>query len=538
MRWYICGMFIIVSLSLFGAWDWADSIGGAGMDRIWDISCDTQSNIFVAGDFVDTLWVQGTPYPGFGLSDSFVIKYSPNGEVLWAKSFGSTSEDVALGVSTDAAGNCYVGGYFVDTFSCESQSQSSLGMWDVYVLKLDPMGNLLWLRTFGGSLNDIGYGLCVSPAGRVYVAGWFADTIKFPGGASIVSAGGSDVFCSAWETDGSFAWAKRAGTAGVEYGYEVACDAAGNAYVTGVASVGSQFENFILPTDGMFVCKYNSMGNAQWLASSLGAGALNIAVQPESGENQYGMACGRITGVGTIGNFAFNTVDGSSDAYWAKFDAETGTWIDMQYYGGTALDKGKDCDCAAYPAFLASFEEQANFGGFSFTSQGGEDIMLAQGALNSLHWTHAGGQNNDVPTSVKILPNGKVAIAGWHFGALQFGMNAIDSGEIANQNGFVACLDPQSSVEEQLNQPQNVRLSPNPFVDQLSIHLDKALSPAAQIQVYNLKGQIIRSLSPTFSKGTEDVYTWDGRDAQGRNCSSGIYLFKGKGISDKALKLK
>ena len=538
MRLLLCVIIVATSFSLFGAWDWAHTVGGAGMERIWDISADAQSNIYAAGDFTDTLWVNGTAYQGFGLSDSFVIKYSPNGEVLWAKSFGSSGEDTALSVGCDAAGNCYVAGYFVETFTCQNLSVESYGMWDAYLLKLDPQGNILWLRSFGGPLNDIGYGLSVTSSGRVYVAGWFADTIQFTSSCSIVSAGGSDVFCCAWEADGSFAWAKRGGMEGVEYGFEVACDEAGNAYVTGVAGAGSQFGDYILSGNGMFLCKYNSLGEVQWLSSSQGAGVIDIAIQPDASAIQYGLVCGRLTGAGAIGGYSFNTPGGSDDAYWAKFDASTGTWLNMQYYGGTASDKGKDCDCEGSSAFLASFEEQADFGGINFSSNGGSDVLLGYGNLGSMQFITAGGEDDEIPTSLKIMPNGCIAIAGWHFGSCQFGSHTIDSNHTANQNAFVACFNPQSSVEDLVIAQQSIAASPNPFYNNLQISCSKGSATNNQVVIFNLRGQIIRRLSPASVTDREMIYLWDGKDATGSSCSTGVYIVKGAIATTKALKLK
>ncbi|MDD4310114.1 MAG: T9SS type A sorting domain-containing protein [Candidatus Cloacimonetes bacterium] len=537
MRLIFCLILLVVSLNCYAEWDWAHSIGGSNMDRIWDMSCDSASNILVCGDFSDTLWVNGTPYPGYGISDSFVIKYSSDGEVLWVKTFGSTGEDVALGIGTDSAGNCYVGGYFVDTLTCQNLSAISYGMWDAYVLKLDPQGNALWLRSFGGTLNDIGYGLCVTPEGRVYVAGWFADSVKFTATSSIVSAGGSDVFCCAWGTDGTFAWAKRGGSEGVEYGYEVACDNFGNAYVTGSAGSGSQFGEYLLSGDGMFVCKYSPSGEVQWLSSSQNAGVIGISVQPELSGTQYGVVCGRLTGMGAIGNFSFSTNAESDDAYWAKFAADTGTWQEMQYYGGSASDKGKDCDSQSYTAYLASFEQQVSFGGINLISNGGSDIALGYGNLNSMHYISAGGQDNEVPTSIKILPNAKIAIAGWHYGACQFGSHAIDSNNSANQNAFVACYNPQSSSEDLLATPTRISASPNPFHDSINITASKVDNGKQNVKVYNMKGQLMRKLSPQSSSGKEIQYCWDGLDEQGRNCGSGVYLIQGHNSRTKVIKL-
>jgi len=536
VRFSLCIIFVAISAGLFGAWDWAYSIGAASMERIWDINCDSQSNIYAVGDFTDSLWVDNQSYSGFGLSDSFVVKYSNSGEVLWVKTFGSASEDVALSVGIDAVGNCYVGGYFVDTLTCQDTNVVSNGMWDAYVAKFDPLGNLIWLRSFGGTMNDIGYGLAASPSGRVYVTGWFAGTISFPNGSSITSAGGSDVFCCAMDTDGNYFWAQRGGRESVEYGYEVACDDAGNAYVTGVASLGSVFGAFTLSSDGMFVCKYNPDGIEQWLAPSSGASVIDIAVQPLANNDQYGMVCGRLTNSGSIGSFSYSTLNGSDDAYWAKFDAYTGNWIDMQSYGGILSDKGKDVDCEDYPAFLASFEGDAVFGSNNFSSNGESDIALGFGS-GHMNFTAVGGDNSEIPTSIKILPNGKIAIAGWHFGLTQFGDFTLDTGNVANLNAFIACYSTQSSSDDPIANPNAISLSPNPFHNSLKITIDKTGLAPMTVDIYNLKGQKVRSLSSEDDRDDERIFYWNGQDMHGKTCSSGVYLLKAGPSLSRTLKL-
>ncbi len=537
MKVSLCIILLALSALLQGSWDWAESFGGSGMSRIWDITSDAQNNIYVAGDFTDSLLVGSNYLPGYGLADSFIAKYSSDGELVWAKSYGSNDEDVALGVGVDALGNCYLGGYFIGTFTCQGQSLSSYGMWDVYVIKLDSQGNLVWMRTFGGPLNDIGYGLCVNPEGQVFVAGWFADTIKFSSSESLSSYGGSDVFCCSYSSDGDFLWARGAGTAGVDYGYEIACDNNGNSYVTGVASPGSQFGNFTLSTGGMFVAKYNSLGQEQWLASSINTPVINIAVQNAVSPSQFGMVAGRIAGSGSIGNFPFSTCEGTDDAYWAVFDANTGAWTDFEFYGGNLADKGKDADCEFVPAYVANYEGQVSFAGIPWTSSGESDVILAYGNLNNLQFTSAGGTNIEISTCVKALSNGLIAVAGWHFGLSQFGSHFIDSGNVSDQNAFLAVFNPASDLEDQfLPLCQELKVNPNPFKEKTTITCDHAYG-TEQLDVYNLKGQKLTSLVGNRLGDNILSYNWDGRCSNGKPVSAGIYLIKAGSRIGKVLKL-
>ncbi len=109
----------------------------------------------------------------FGYSQTFA--QVPNLE--WANSNGSTSVDVAETVITDDLGNVYITGYYNGTVDFDPgvgvSNLSSLGSYDIYVQKLDPLGNLLWVKSMGGPLLDRPYDIACSSSGDVYVTGVF-----------------------------------------------------------------------------------------------------------------------------------------------------------------------------------------------------------------------------------------------------------------------------------------------------------------------------------------------------------------------------
>ena len=526
MKLNLCILFTFITASLLGTWTWARSLGGDSMERVWDIETDASSNIYLIGDFADSLCVNGQSYAGYGVSDSFVMKFSSSGAFIWAQTFGSVAEDSAISVATDPLGNCYVSGYFVDTLRVQEQSVVSNGGWDTYIVKLDPQGELLWLRSFGGPLNDIAYGLAVSPLGRVYVAGWFADSISFPGGSSIVSAGGSDIFCLALDLAGDYLWSRRAGTAGVDYGYQVAADEDGNAYVTGVAGMGAIFGPFALSSNGMYVTKLDPQGQFLWLNSGANGAVVNIAIQAETGASQSGMVCGRLSQDVTYGEFSYSPINESDDAYYATFDANTGQWLELNTFGGAWADNGKDVDLSFDPVIVFNFEGSADFGDQTFNSSGERDLVLAYG-FPDLQFVSAGGQFSEVPSCIKQLPNGKIMIAGWHFGSFQLGAWNLDSGNSSNQNAFLACFDPAVAVDDDLIAvPSPIEYGPNPFSTELKLKLNKADSSSSKLKIYNLRGQLIRNLEPDSAGKTEAFYSWDGRDQAGKICSAGIYLIR------------
>ena len=80
-----------------------------------------------------------------------------------AKQFGSTGDDIGFTIKTDKTGNLYAVGCFKGTTDFDPgtavYNQTSKGSWDAYLVKLDPIGNFIWAKTWGGTYDDGGYGL-------------------------------------------------------------------------------------------------------------------------------------------------------------------------------------------------------------------------------------------------------------------------------------------------------------------------------------------------------------------------------------------
>jgi len=515
-------MVCFVPVLLCAQWAWASSFGSLGMERVWDLSVDSADNIIVGGEFADSLLINGQNLAGFGLSDSFVVKYNSAGELQWVKVFGSTQEDVILEVDTDGLGNVYASGFFIGSLSCEDQIVNSMGLWDAFIIKLNPQGELIWLKSFGGPLNDIAYGIAVNDCGFINVTGWFADTIIFPGGTSLVSYGGSDIFNIAYNTDGELLWARSAGSPGVEYGYKIANDEAGNSYVTGSAGQGVVFDSETLQGNGMYVAKYNSQGVIQWLSGSNGAFVISIAVQYDVSSAQKGMVAGRLQGTGSIGSFPFSTYSGTDDIYWAEYDATTGEWVTLDYFGGEGSDKARDCDYKDFPVMTGSFEQAVNINSIDYNSSGEADAFIALRPGSVIDFAPAGGTYSEAPSAVGLLSDGRVAIAGWHFGQARFGNHLIDSLSPSNQNGFVALYSPipSSSSDNFLPAVSQIKAYPNPFVNSITIELPEKTPAHHTMHIYNIKGQLVRSISTLDQR----VLNWDGRDDGGFDLPTGLYL--------------
>src|SRR5690606_34444259 len=127
---------------------WARSGGGTGVDGDYGarIAVDAAGNAYVTGRFDGAATFGGTVLTGYGAFDAFVVKYDPEGAVLWARHGGSDGSDQAEGIAVDAAGNAYVTGQFEGTATFGTFSLTSVGSTDVFVVKYSPAGDVLWAR--------------------------------------------------------------------------------------------------------------------------------------------------------------------------------------------------------------------------------------------------------------------------------------------------------------------------------------------------------------------------------------------------------
>jgi hypothetical protein len=166
-----------------------DSSGNVQWNKTIDLG--EASSIIQSSDggYVVAGWTESF---GAGDGDIFVVKLDSSGNVQWTKTMGGSSNDGAVSIIQSSDGGYVVAGY---TYSFGA------GGWDIYVVKLDSGGNIVWTKTIGGSNLDVAYSIIQSSDGGYIVAG---ETWSF-------GAGGSDIYVVKLDSGGNVQWAKTIG---------------------------------------------------------------------------------------------------------------------------------------------------------------------------------------------------------------------------------------------------------------------------------------------------------------------------------------
>lgn len=300
-----------------GNWIWARQAGGISTDFGQGIIVDCDENIYVTGFFsVAATFVNVPPdmppimLTSEGDRDIFVAKLDANGTWIWARQAGGTFNDEGLGITADCQGNIYVTGYFIDeaTFvnvppDVPQITLTSLSR-DAFVAKINSNGVWIWARqTNGDGAQDAeGFGISTDCIGNIYVTGPFLNSITFvnvpadPVPITLTSTTPNlyDVFVAKINSNGTWIWARQAGSIEDDAGFGIATDCRGDSYVTGFFMDTITFVNnpptfppITLTHDGangdLFVAKINA--NGTWIWARQGSGPA------EEGGNAISVDC-------------------------------------------------------------------------------------------------------------------------------------------------------------------------------------------------------------------------------------------------------
>jgi hypothetical protein len=269
-------------------------LGGNGGDEGYGIALDSSGNAYVTGATTSTNFPTMNPLQSSnaGGHDAFVAQLNPSGSALvYSTYLGGSGDDEGFGITVDSSGSVYVTGWTSSTdFPTMKPLQPGFGgAEDAFVSELSPTGSALVYSTYlGGSGNDYGYGIAVDSSGDAYVIGT-TDSTNFPTMNPLqpVFGGIEDAFVSELSPTGSaLVYSTYLGGNGADEGYSIALDSSGNTHVTG----GTSSTNF--PTMNPLQ-RSNAGGHDAFVAQLNPSGSALVYSTYLGGSNQewgYGIA--------------------------------------------------------------------------------------------------------------------------------------------------------------------------------------------------------------------------------------------------------
>ncbi|MBI2927273.1 MAG: SBBP repeat-containing protein [Verrucomicrobia bacterium] len=247
---------------------WARAAGGAAADEASAVTTDSAGNVYVTGSFTGAARFGELALMSHGGSDVFIAKYDPLGQLLWVKSGGGatqSSSGIGFGLAVEEAGGVYVTGVVTGDALFDDSRLAHRGQGDVFVAKYAPDGQLLWAQSFGDVGPDQGRGVGVDAHGNLYVAGFYLERITF-GATTFLSPGHADVFVAKLSSDGRVLWAVQAGGTAYKAANGLAVSPQGACFITGFHRGSTAFGGFSLTNNfpnnrDLFVARVDGPSN-------------------------------------------------------------------------------------------------------------------------------------------------------------------------------------------------------------------------------------------------------------------------------------
>ena len=399
-------------------WIWTKGAGSSGADVGNSVVVDGSGNSYVTGSFNSSITFGTVTLTSSGNKDFFVVKYDASGNVLWAKNGGGSNAEEGRGIAVDANGNVYVTGYFQSSsITLGTATLTNSGLADFFIVKYDASGNVVWAKSAGSSANDAGNSIAVDGSGNSYVTGYFGSSITF-GATTLINAGGNDVFLVKYDAGGNVVWTKSAGGSSSERGQGIALDAGGNIYITGYSSGYITFGTTTLTSagsDDVFVVKYDAAGNVVW-AKGAGGSALDDgnSIAVDGSGNVY------VTGFYTNSSITFGTTTltnaGGNDVFLVKYDANGNVvWAKSAGGSNNEVGWGLAVESSGNSYITGHFESSSiSFGTTTLSNAGSSDIFVVMyDASGNVVWAKSeGNTGSDWTNGIAVDGSGTSYVTG------------------------------------------------------------------------------------------------------------------------------
>jgi RHS repeat-associated protein len=236
---------LLSATAAFGQ-EWSHTWGGTSSDGLSGVVTDASGNIYTVGY---------TSSFGAGGQDILLVKYDPNGNLLWTRTWGGAANENGNGIGIDGSGNIYVAG---------GTTSFGAGGYDALLLKFSASGNLLWSKTWGGNSYDVAYEVVLDANGNAYVA---AESYSLGNRAVVlkVDPNGNLLAANSWK-----------GPATYDSAYSVGMDSHGNVFLAGTSWDYSVSPNH----NSAFVLKFDNNLNFIWNRNIV-IGAENESLGPK-----------------------------------------------------------------------------------------------------------------------------------------------------------------------------------------------------------------------------------------------------------------
>lgn len=344
--------------------------------------------------------------------------------IQWQKSLGGTGVEGSSIGSTSGVQQTPDGGYVMagTSFSSNGDVTGNHGGSDYWIVKLDPNGNLVWEKSYGGTQNDDANSICLTSDGGYAIAG---STFSHDGDVTFNhSTGNSDYWIIKLNASGNLQWQKSFGGSMFDFAYSIQQTTDGGYIVAG--TVSTAFDGGL--TDGdisgghgfddYWIIKLDGVGNLEWQKALGGGGSEGAYSIHQTTDHGYVVAGftsspdGDVTGLHSCNHFEYCEPD-----YWVVKLDSSGNLQWEKTLGGNSDEEAYSIWQTTDGGYIVAGWSESNTGDVT-GNHGGQDFWIVKlDAEGNLTWNKSlGGLNDEKARSIQQVSDGGYIIAGTESG--------------------------------------------------------------------------------------------------------------------------
>ena len=274
---------------------WGRQFGSEGKEYVMNHLADHEGNIYVSGT---TSGMMGDIH--YGSDDGFITKLDSSGNVIWTRQFGTVENEVIQWSAMDKSENVYITGSTRGDLKGNNNGEE-----DIFIVKYDPEGHLMWFNQIGTDSTDIGNGIFADEKGFIYVTGITSGKL----GKSL--NGKTDGFILKLDNEGKLIFAHQFGTSENDQGIALTGDNSSNIYACGTTwgDLSAKNKGFV---DALIIKITDDGSKAESFQFGSEGFDIPMAINIDDSGNIY-------IGGSTSGNFACPQ-KGEGDCFLTKFN--------------------------------------------------------------------------------------------------------------------------------------------------------------------------------------------------------------------------
>lgn len=508
---WLIPVFIFFSMSALSAQNWTQAqLFGESRQSMQGL-LQTDQGLVIALAFSESIELDQQIFNSRGEEDILVFRYREGMAPEPILTGGSNREDEISAIDQDADGNLWIAGSFwssIDfgSFQLDHNSESPKAL---FLIKMDPTGQLLWSRVFtgGGSIKQI-KDLSIDTEGSVFLGGFFNEELIL-GDTTLTGTAPTSAFYAKIDADGTLDWAGAFGDTGDTRSTVVSTQESDQYYLGGFYNDTLKVGNQVFPAntndDDAFILALDPTGTINWARKAGGVfEEMPTAMTTDEVGNVY--MCGQLVGVLVVNDsLRIESRDGNADCFLIKYDPlGQAKWA--YAFGGDQLQFVNDLQYHQEHLWLTGhFQENLKLGDLSISA---DQSLIYRGFLAQVDTLGQAQKlerlaSENGPVLINFLAKAETGVwIGGDFSGLLNLDNLSLKSPIGGFSSFIAQYGTPVTAIDVPFRSNPTKIYPNPTNDQLFI---KNLPLHSSYRVINGQGKILyRSGSPEEQLSTKN----------------------------------